>query len=221
MKIAVVTGSSRGIGREIAKGLEKQGVLVIGTQRSPKDTFDNDIALELSNRFSITRAVEEIGRLVSHVDILVNNAAVLLDEERYELNLETADLISESLKINVIGTHLFTENLLPLLRKAPEGARVINMSSLAGQLSSMDTFAPAYSISKTALNALTRQQAAHHQKDGIVFNCMSPGWCRTDMGGPSAPKTAAEGAETALWLALEAPGNLTGRFFADKQEVPW
>lgn len=221
MKIAVVTGSSRGIGREIAAGLEKAGLTVIGTQRTPREKFDNDVALELSSRTSILQAAKEIASMVDHLDVLINNAAVFLDEERFTLNDETTDLIGESLKINVLGTHLLTESLLPLLRKSPTGARVINLSSLAGQLSSMDTFAPAYSISKTALNALTRQQAAHHQKDRICFNCMSPGWCRTEMGGPNAPRTPAEGAETALWLALEAPADLTGRFFADKQEIPW
>jgi|TARA_B110000495_G_C22906724_1_gene529340 NAD(P)-dependent dehydrogenase (short-subunit alcohol dehydrogenase family) len=221
MKIAVVTGSSRGIGREIAAGLKKAGLKVIGTQRTPSDNSDNDIALELSSRASIEHAAEKISGMVDHIDILVNNAAVLLDDEGQELNADMSDLLSETLKTNVVGTHLLTEHLLPLLRKSPDGARVINLSSLAGQLTSMDAFAPAYSISKTALNALTRQQAAHHRAEGITFNCMSPGWCRTEMGGPSAPRTPAEGAQTALWLALKAPSELSGKFFADNEEIPW
>lgn len=220
MKIAVVTGSSRGIGREIAAGLKQAGLTVIGTQRSPGDDSP-DIALELSDRSSIEAAAAKISGMVDHIDILVNNAAVLLDGPEHELNAGMTDIIADTLTTNVVGTHHLTEQLIPLLSKAPEGARVINLSSIAGQLNTMAGFAPAYSISKTALNALTCQQAACHGKKGIVVNSMSPGWCRTAMGGDDAPNTPADGAQTALWLALEAPAHLTGKFIADKEEVPW
>jgi len=109
-----------------------------------------------------------------------------------------------------------------LLRKSRRGGRIVNVSSGAGELSDFDgNWAPAYSLSKAALNLVTRMLAQVFAKDGVVVNSVCPGWVRTDMGGGSAPRDVAEGADTAVWLALEAPQNLTGKFLRDRQEIPW
>lgn len=220
MTTALVTGANRGIGRAIADGLQARGVTVIRTMRQPKEQFDREVALELSEPASIHSAVEAVRALTGHLDILVNNAAIHLDEGRILAEL-TADALTRTLAVNLVGTHALTRELLPLLRAAPHGARIVNLSSGAGQLSTMNTFSPAYSISKCALNALTRQQAAHFKADRIVANCMCPGWCRTDMGGADAERSAAEGAETAIWLALDAPADQTGGYFRDREVIPW
>jgi NAD(P)-dependent dehydrogenase (short-subunit alcohol dehydrogenase family) len=220
MKTALVTGANRGIGRAIADGLQARGLRVIRTMRAPSEQFDQEVALELGDPASIASAAAAIATLAKHLDILVNNAAVHLDERR-PLGELTADTLARTLAVNCVGTHAFTLAVLPLLKASPHGARIINLSSGAGQLSTMETFSPAYSISKTALNALTRQQAAHWKDEGIAVNCMCPGWCRTDMGGNDATRSAEEGADTALWLALEAPPELAGRFFRDREEIPW
>ena len=83
----------------------------------------------------------------------------------------------------------------------------------------MQTYAPAYSISKTALNAVTRQFAG--ALPDIAVNSVDPGWVRTDMGGSGGSRSVDEGAETIVWLATEAPATETGKFWRDKQEIGW
>jgi NAD(P)-dependent dehydrogenase (short-subunit alcohol dehydrogenase family) len=99
--------------------------------------------------------------------------------------------------------------------------RVVNVSSGAGQLSSMATYAPAYSISKAALNAVTVQLAGAVKGTGVLVNSVDPGWVRTRMGGSSAPRSVEQGAETIVWAATFGPKGASGRFFSDKREIGW
>ena len=113
------------------------------------------------------------------------------------------------------GTLWVTQALLPLLDRSA-APRVINVSSGAGQLDGEpQSWAPAYSISKTALNMLTQQLTAALPR--VMVNSMCPGWCRTEMGGPSAPLSADEGADTLVWLALDAPQSLRGSFVKQRR----
>jgi NAD(P)-dependent dehydrogenase (short-subunit alcohol dehydrogenase family) len=100
-------------------------------------------------------------------------------------------------------------------------ARVINVSSGYGQLDSLSPDVPSYCLSKLALNGLTIMLAQALQADRIAVNSMCPGWVRTDMGGPNASRSVEEGADTVVWLADEAPHERTGKFFRDRQEIPW
>jgi len=120
----------------------------------------------------------------------------------------------------VFGPLLTTQAFLPLLKKSA-AASVINMSSGLGQLSDMADTYPAYSISKTSLNAVTRQFAATLRDAKITVNSVCPGWVKTDMGGPNAPRTVQQGADTVTWLATEAPRDLTGQFLRDRNVIPW
>jgi NAD(P)-dependent dehydrogenase (short-subunit alcohol dehydrogenase family) len=99
--------------------------------------------------------------------------------------------------------------------------RVVNVSSGAGQLSSMSTYAPAYSMSKTALNALSRILAETYRRDGVLVNAVDPGWVRTDMGGSSAPRSVEQGVETIVWLATLPDDGPTGGFFHDRHAIAW
>jgi NAD(P)-dependent dehydrogenase (short-subunit alcohol dehydrogenase family) len=101
------------------------------------------------------------------------------------------------------------------------GSRIINVSSGAGSLESMSTYAPAYSISKVALNAITKQFAAALKQKNISVNSVCPGWVKTDMGGMGATRSVKKGAETIVWLANEAPINKTGLFWRDKKVIDW
>src|SRR5205085_9407590 len=121
---------------------------------------------------------------------------------------------------NTWGPVGVTQEFLPLLRKS-KSARVINMSSGYGQLDGLSPNVPAYCLSKLTLNGVTIMLAEALKADGIAVNSMCPGWVKTDMGGSAAPRSVAEGADTAVWLAAEADQNLTGKFFRDRQEVPW
>jgi len=107
------------------------------------------------------------------------------------------------------------------LKYLNNGGRIINVSSGLGSLSDMGDYSPAYSISKAALNAVTRQFSALLRSKNISVNSVCPGWVRTDMGGMNASRSVEKGAETIVWLADKAPQKLTGSFFRDKKEIDW
>jgi NAD(P)-dependent dehydrogenase (short-subunit alcohol dehydrogenase family) len=222
----LVTGSSRGIGFEVARQLAKQGHTVIVTSRqesaaaaAAKKIGENAVAhvLDTAVEGSIHEMAEWITREVGRLDVLVNNAAILLDEHIGVLET-TAEVFEETLRANALGPLLMTQAVAPLLRRS-DAARVVNVSSGAGQLSSMSSYAPAYSVSKAALNAITLQLAAAMPFARV--NCVDPGWVRTDMGGPHAPRSVAEGADTIVWLATLPADGPTGGFFHDRRHIAW
>ena len=98
---------------------------------------------------------------------------------------------------------------------------MVNVSSGAGQLSTMGDFAPSYSVSKAALNALTRMVADAARGSNVLVNAVDPGWVRTEMGGSGAPRSIAQGVDTIVWLATLPDGGPTGGFFHDCQPIPW
>lgn len=228
-KVVLITGANKGIGYEISFQLGKKGLQVVLTGRDEgkgntalaslsklgiKATF---IKMDIYNPQSIKEASQEFGKKFDVLDILINNAAVLLDTSKDILELEY-EVINQSLKNNTIGSILVTQTFLKFM---PNDSRIINISSEAGSLQSMGTYAPAYSISKTALNAATKQFAAALHHRNISVNSVCPGWVRTDMGGHTATRSVQKGAETAVWLATEAPQSLTGKFLRDKKEIDW
>jgi NAD(P)-dependent dehydrogenase (short-subunit alcohol dehydrogenase family) len=225
--IILITGATRGIGLAAAKQLTQRGVRVIVSSRDAQKAEATAktlgasaswVAMDLINQATIEAAVRQVSAQVPHLDVLVNNAAVLLDHYEGLISLDPGTL-RETLDANVIGTLRVTQAFVPLLQKA-KAPRIINVSSGAGQLDGEpQAWAPAYSISKTAVNMLTQQLTAALSE--ISANAMCPGWCRTEMGGQEAPRSADEGAETITWLALDAPHSLRGGFYRDRERIPW
>jgi NAD(P)-dependent dehydrogenase (short-subunit alcohol dehydrogenase family) len=165
----------------------------------------------------------DIERRHGPIDILVNNAAILIDGPAgFSASLfdTTDDIFRRTWETNVLGPAAIIRILLPGMIARGYG-RVVNMSSLAGQLNGMSFGFPAYRMSKAALNALTRIAAAEAANANVKVNSCSPGWVRTDMGGPEASRSPEQGAETAIWLATLLSGGPTGGFFQDKASVPW
>ena len=230
MKTALITGANKGIGHEVARQLSAKGFHVFVGARNAKagrraaegiakkcgkatfleiDVVDND---------SVTTAAREFSNIADHLDVLVNNAGIIVDGD--DAILEISDeLFRETLETNTLGPLRVTRAFVPLLRKS-KLPRVINVSSGGGQLTGgADGWAPAYCISKTALNGVTVQLATALPK--FAVNSVCPGWVRTEMGGENASRSVEEGADTIVWLAAEAPHELTGKFLRDRKEIPW
>ena len=127
------------------------------------------------------------------------------------------ELLASAMNTNTFGVVRMVQAFLPLL-EAADNARVINVSSGMGALDGLTTTAPSYCLSKLALNGATIMLAQSLRSKGIVGNSMGPGWVKTDMGGSSAPRSPEQGADTAIWLATEAPSTETGKFWRDRNE---
>ena len=225
-KIALVTGSTRGIGHEVARQLDalEYTVIVTGREDSQARTAASGIgpravpmALDVTDPASIATAARAIRERFGVLDVLVNNAAILLGEGTSILET-TPDDLEATWRANALGPLLMTQAVADLLEKS-KAPRIVNVSSGAGQISSMTTYAPAYSVSKAALNAITVLLAAALPKAKV--NCVDPGWVRTDMGGAAAPRNVEKGAETIVWLATLPQSGATGGFFHDRKRIPW
>jgi NAD(P)-dependent dehydrogenase (short-subunit alcohol dehydrogenase family) len=157
---------------------------------------------------------DQHGRL----DVLINNAGIIAEGEAPALQVELAT-VRTTLETNALGPLRLAQALAPLLKHS-KSARIANMSSGMGALNDNDGGYAAYRISKTALNAVTAILAAE-LRGAVAVNSVCPGWVKTDMGGPHAERDVAEGADTAVWLALDAPQKLTGKFLRDRKVIPW
>jgi NAD(P)-dependent dehydrogenase (short-subunit alcohol dehydrogenase family) len=168
---------------------------------------------------SIQQAAGRFATIFDHLDVLINNAGIYPDEGVNILTIPRKQMV-ETLQTNTFGPLEVTQAFLPYLRRA-ENSRIINVSSGYGQLEGTSPNVPSYCLSKLALNGLTIMLADALHADEIAVNSMCPGWVRTDMGGPGATRSVEKGADTAVWLADEASHKLTGKFFRDRQEIPW
>jgi len=228
-KTALVTGANKGIGFEVARQLARQGFRVFlgarnekaGHAAAEKLRAEGDVVflkIDVSDADSIRAAAEEFARQGDRLDVLVNNAGVLLDEDKSALTI-TREIFETTLRTNTLGPWLVAQAFAPLLKKSHE-PRIVNVSSGGGQLEDgADGWAPGYCVSKTALNGVTVQLAAALPK--FAVNSVCPGWVRTDMGGEGAARSVGEGAATIVWLATDAPHDLTGKFVKDRKVIPW
>ncbi|MGH9141928.1 MAG: SDR family oxidoreductase [Vicinamibacterales bacterium] len=228
--VALVTGANRGIGLEVCRQLAAAGHRVILTAR---DRSQAELAasrlrdagsvvaarLDVTEAASIQALASELAARGDHVDVLVNNAAILLDEGKHILDLPGGDL-RQTFETNLFAAVVLSQAFVPGMVSRGYG-RIVNVSSEAGQLTSMSSYAPAYSMSKAALNAFTRQLAAATRGTGVLVNSACPGWVRTDMGGPGAPKSVQQGADTIVWLATLGAKGPTGGFFSDRKSIAW
>ncbi len=238
-RIALVTGANKGIGFGVARQLARKGFRVfLGARnreagRAAAETLrqqgekerNNEghdvvtvLQIDVADAESVEHAAEEFSRHSDRLDALVNNAGILLDGDKDVLTVTPATF-ETTLRTNTLGALMVAQAFVPFLKKS--GApRIVNVSSGGGQLAGgADGWAPAYCISKTALNGVTAQLAAALPK--FAVNSVCPGWVRTDMGGPNATRSVGEGATGIVWLVVDAPQNETGKFWRDRKVIPW
>ena len=223
MKTVLITGAYRGLGFETARQLSERGWQVILTARhkdqgvaaAAKLRHASFLELDITNGSSVAHAAQKVSKL----DVLINNAAIISESDQDVLTIRP-EVVARTIETNALGALRMSQALVPHLLKSSAG-RIINVSSGAGQLSDMGTWSPAYSASKTTLNAITCLLAAVLKEKRIAVNSVCPGWCRTEMGGSAAPRSVEEGAAGIAWLAADAPQDKTGLFWRDKEVIPW
>ncbi len=231
-RVAIVTGANRGIGLEICRQLAAQGLRVVLTSRdgAKGQAACRDLAasgtevayhsLDVTDPDSVRALAAYLEKTWGRADILVNNAGIMADPKGAKLFALPLPVLEQTLDTNLYGPLRLCQAVVPLMRRHRYG-RIVNLSSGLGQLAEMGEGTPAYRVSKTALNALTRILAAECSGHGILVNSMCPGWVRTGMGGPDAPRTPAQAADTAVWLATLPDQGPTGGFFRDREAIAW
>jgi NAD(P)-dependent dehydrogenase (short-subunit alcohol dehydrogenase family) len=251
-----VTGANRGIGLEICRQLGRRGLRVILTSRNAElgrtacrqladEGLDVHYAeLDVADGASIARFAAQLQEIHGGADVLINNAAVLLDEADTRVLDCPLEQVGVTLETNLYGSWRLCQALIPPMVARGYG-RVVNVSSGAGQLSALGDDMPAYRLSKASLNALTRMLAAGLSESNVLVNSVDPGPVRTRLGGNTARRSVERGAETAVWLATlpdqahqprasrlrhltrRVGALLTGwrvhrgGFFRDRKPIPW
>lgn len=232
--VAVVTGANRGLGLETCRQLATAGHTVIATARNAAAGESAARQLQASGlevRFapldvtdpaSVDALVAKVAQDFARIDVLVNNAGIFPDPGPGSAGASVFDADAATLlrgfETNTVGAWRLCRALVPLMRGR---GRIVNVSSGMGQLSDMNGCCPAYRLSKTALNALTRILADELQGTDIKVNSVCPGWVRTDMGGASATLSVEEGAAGIVWAATLADDGPSGGFFRHGHRIDW
>jgi len=175
--------------------------------------------MDVTDAATIRAAHRTITKQLGAVHVVVNNAAILLFESTDVLEIPV-DGFRRTFETNCFGVIEVCREFVPPMAERGYG-RVVNVSSGAGQLARMSSYAPAYSMSKSALNAFTRILADTYRDSNVLANVVDPGWVRTDMGGRSAPRSVEQGADTTVWLATLPDNGPTGGFFRDRRPIEW
>ncbi|HEX6629374.1 MAG TPA: SDR family oxidoreductase [Gemmatimonadaceae bacterium] len=230
-RIALVTGGNRGIGLELCRQLGQQRVRVILGSRdlakgiaAAAELKANGLLVEprqldVANAQSIRECMNWMRREVGRLDILINNAGIMVDDDDAD-PLEELEIVRDTMQTNVYGPLLLSRLAIPIMKTRRYG-RIVNLSSGMGSLSEMGAGYIAYRLSKAGLNVVTRVLAAETEGMGILVNSVDPGWARTAMGGRGATRSVEKSAETPIWLATLPDNGPTGGFFRDRRAIAW
>ena len=228
-KNILVTGANKGIGLEIVRQLASAEHQVVLTARNEErgtsalkqlKKLGLEVmfqVLDVTEKEQIDKAAQAIAHQLGHLDILINNAGITSPGDNDILDFDE-QVLTQTMNINAFSMLSMVSAFAPVMAS---GGRIINLSSGLGSMTDpVNGWAPIYGCSKTLVNAITRQQAHALSPKNIAVVAMCPGWVRTDMGGSAAPRHVSEGADTAVWLAT-VDRIETGRFYRDRQVIPW
>ena len=205
-QIILITGANRGIGLALTAELLKGGHRVLAAARNPEKARDlwklreehgsslEVLQMDVTSEESIEAEVSHLAALTGRLDLLVNNAAVFPEDGDESIFDMKPEYFREAYETNVIGVIRVTRAFVPLLEKGTN-PRIVNISSGAGSVTAKEDYGYyAYAASKAALNMVTRGLAAEFRPRGICVVAMTPGWVKTEMGGPNAPLTPEQSA---------------------------
>jgi NAD(P)-dependent dehydrogenase (short-subunit alcohol dehydrogenase family) len=238
-RVALITGANKGIGFEIADQLAAKDLIVlVGARDENKGIEARDklrakggdahyVNVDVADPVTIQAAMDHIAEKFKRLDVLINNAGILIDPQAHILDLDL-NTLKNTLITNAFGPLLMSQASAPLMKRKNYG-RIVNMASTLGSLTEMvdpdsdyaGVLSPAYRLSKTVLNGLTALLSKELRGTNILVNSACPGWVRTEMGGDQAPISPAQGAETPVWLATLPDDGPTGGFFREKQPIAW
>ena len=239
-RIALITGANKGIGFETARQLGQQQITILLGARDPAkgeaaaaklrgEGLDaRALQLNVTDAASIQRATEKVAQEFGRLDILINNAGVMADDQTKKVSEQSLSAWRTTFDTNLFGVVATTQAFLPLLRKSDAG-RIVNLSSILGSntLHSdpkspiYDFKVPAYNVSKSAVNAYTVQLAYELRDTPIKVNAAHPGWVKTEMGGEGATMEVADGAKTSVALATLPAQGPNGAYIHLGQPLPW
>jgi NAD(P)-dependent dehydrogenase (short-subunit alcohol dehydrogenase family) len=240
-KTALITGANKGIGLETARQLGKKNTTVLVGARDlakgksaveelrGEDIDAHAVVIDVSDPASIRDAAAQVEEDYGRLDILINNAGVMLDDRSRKPSEQSLETWRKTFDTNVFGLIATTQAFLPLLRKS-EAGRIVNLSSILGSIhfhatpgapvyDSKDT--PAYNVSKAAVNAYTVQLAYELKDTNIKVNAAHPGWVKTEMGGEGAMMEIEDGAKTSVALATIGPDGPNGAYQHMGDTLPW
>ena len=250
MKTALVTGVSRkeGIGYVVAEQLGRLGFQVVVSARQlaqaealaqeliSKGIKASAVRIDLLDRNSITDAVKYVKEKFGTLDVLINNAALMLNSSATML-AKNMDELNEEFETNITGTWYVTQQFYPLVAASGHG-RIVNVSSGAGSygdpdfglinfpgsaLSKIENYSlPAYGLTKLALNGLTIKMAKEFKADNVLVNAVCPGFTATRPGSAEwGARPVKESVDGIVWAATLPDDGPTGSFTRDRQELPW
>ena len=221
-----ITGGNRGIGLGLLKGLSSSNNVIFSVRDKAKGektleklkNLDADyVVMDVDDTNSIEIAVGELKNKISTLDILFNNAGILLKEYNVDAVDTPETSILKTFNTNTLGVLRVSRSVIPLMKN---GGRIINVSSGMGQLEDMESGSIAYRLSKTALNALSKVMSNELSSKNIKVNAICPGWVQTDMGGSSANLTVKESTDRIIKFALE-DNFPNGKFLQHGEVIPW